>query len=237
MRMTFHLAALFTALTAATMHAQITDPNNLIAPPPPPIQFRGKHLIKPVTDLQWLWQYTTPAPDGNEGALLVDPHFRIMLADQLTAPQAFFREGNVPLADVARLYFGTLSGSVRSEGNRYIWLEGCVQHKCERQGLLWVDTAVQHPTVVFAATEWTTEGKPVEDSNATFNLWLFASRPLSPDHLPPSLVAAISSWNAVAPQHIQTALIIDPDGTPHKVDPSALGAIPGKTTTTAAPKK
>jgi len=237
MRPTLQLAVIALALTATAGHAQITDPNNLVAPPPPPIQFRGKHLITKTNDLQWLWQYTTPAPDGNEGALLVDPHFRMMLADELTAPQAFFREGKVRLPDVARLYFGTLSGSVRSEGNRYIWLGGCVQHQCERQGLLWFDTAVQHPTVVFAATEWTTEGKPSEDPDASFNLWLFASRPLDPEHIPQSLVAAISDWNAIAPQHVQTALVIDPDGTPHKVDPAALGATPSKSSPTTALKK
>jgi len=237
MKRTLQLAALAISLIAAPAYEQVSNPDNLIAPPPPPIQFHGKHLIKPVTDLQWLWQYTTPGPDGNEGALLTDAHFRTMLHDNLTAPQAFWRDGKLPLADVARLYFTTQSGTVHGIDNRYVTLGGCVASMCEDQGLLWIDTAPQHPTVIFAATEWTTEGKPVADPDASFNLWLFASRPLDPDHIPPSLVAAISDWNAIAPQHIQTALIIDPDGTPHKVDPTSLGATPSKSTTTPAPKK
>ena len=69
-----HLAALLTL--TAPVRAQITDPNNLIAPPPPPIQFRGRHLVK-FTDFQWLWQYTQPAPAGNEIGLLTDPHYRL----------------------------------------------------------------------------------------------------------------------------------------------------------------
>jgi len=236
MKLTLQLAAIHIILTlAATARAQVTNPDNLIAPPPPPIQFRGRHLVK-TTDFQWLWQYTTPAPDGNESALLADPHFRIMLRDNLTAPQSFWRDGKLPLSDVARLYFTTRSGTVHSIDNRYVTLGGCVASMCEDQGLLWIDTAPQHPTLVFAATEWTTLGKPVADPEADFNLWVFSSRPLDPDHIPQSLVSAIADWNAVAPQHIQTALIIDPDGTPHKVDPVSLGATPSKSAIQATSK-
>jgi hypothetical protein len=237
MRTTLQLAAVTITLMTAGAYAQVSNPDNLIAPPPTPIQFHGKHLIKPVTDFQWLWQYTAPGPDGNEGALLTDVHFRSMLRDNLTAPQAFWRDGKLPLSDVARLYFTTSNNSVHGIDNRYVTLGGCVASMCEDQGLLWIDTASQHPTVVFAATEWTTEGKPAADPNASFNLWLFASRPLDPDSIPPSLVAAIADWNAIAPQHIQTALLIDPDGTPHKVDPATLGATPSKNTPPPAPKK
>ena len=235
MRTPLQLAALLLTITA-TSRAQISNPDNLIAPPPPPIQFRGKHLVKPVADFQWLWQYTTPAPDGNEGALLTDAHFRSMLRDNLTAPQSFWRDGKLPLADVARLYFSMITGPVHGIDNRYVTFNSCVPHLCYDQGLIWVDTAPQHPTVVFAATEWTTQGKSYADPEADFNLWLFSSRPLDPGHIPQSLVAAIADWNAIAPQHIQIALIIDPDGTPHKVDPATLGATPS-TTTTPVPKK
>jgi len=235
MKHTLQLAAITTivGITAAT-HAQVTNPDNLIAPPPAPIRIHARP--NPSNDLQWLWQYTLPAPDGNESALIMDTHFRALLRDNLIAPQSFWRDGKLPLADVARLYFTTPSNTVHGEGNRYISFGGCVQHMCEDQGLIWVDTAPQHPTLVFAATEWTTQGKPVADPDADFNLWLFSGRALDPDHIPQSLVEAIADWNAIAPQHIQTALIIDPDGTPHKVDPASLGATPSKNTT-PAPKK
>jgi hypothetical protein len=86
---------------------------------------------------------------------------------------------------------------------------------------------------VFAATEWTTQGKPEIDPDAQYNLWIFSSRPLDREHPPATLVTAISnwnsSWNKARPQHIQTALIIDPDGTPHKINPATLGAIPAET--------
>jgi hypothetical protein len=227
MRAYFQLAAIFFLTAAATTRAQITDPNNLIAPPPPPIQFHGKHLIKPVTDFQWLWQYTQPQPIGNETALIADPHFPAFLQDNLKAPQSFYRDGALSLSDVASKYFATLTHEVRSQDNRYISFGGCIQTACTSHGLIWVDTAVQHPTVVFAATEWTTEGKPIDDPDAQFNLWLFTSRTFDVAHPPPALVTAIGNWNA---QHIATALVIDPDGTPHKINPAVLGA-------TAAPTK
>lgn len=221
------LASVCTLVSAsASVRAQITDPNNLIAPPPPPIQFRGKHLVRPNVDFQWMWQYTQPAPHGNEGALLSDPHFAPMLQESLKAPQSFFRDGALPLPDVAQQYFGVSFSSVRAEGNRYISLTGCVLHQCENQGLLWVDTSVQHPTVVFAATQWTTQGVPVDDPGATFNLWVFSSRALDVEHPPAALVDAIAQWNNTSPQHIHAALVVDPDGTPHQVNAAVLGATP-----------
>jgi hypothetical protein len=225
-----HLAALIALPSPAMAHAQITDPNNLIAPPPPPLQFRGKHLIRP-TDLQWLWQYTQPAPVGNESGLLSDPHFGPMLDDNLKGPQAFFRNGALPLPVVVQQYFSNTTGGVHTSGNRYISLAGCAQPECNTHGLLWIDTAVQRPTVVFAATEWTTEGKPVIDPDATFNLWLFSSRTLDPADLPPALLATLSTWNTK--QHIQTALLIDPNGTPHKLNPTLLRPTPATSATPA----
>ena len=227
MMRTLQLAVVSTLLASAvSVRAQITDPNNLIAPPPPPIQFRGKHLVKPVTDFQWMWQYTQPAPNGNEGALLADPKFVLMLKDNLKAPQSFFRDGALPLSDAAQQYFGVNFSKVRAEDNRFIAFTGCVPHQCENQGLLWVDTGVQRPTVVFAATQWTTQGAPVGDANAEFNLWIFSSRALDAEHPPVALVNAISQWHSAAPRHIHAALIIDPDGTPHQVNPAVLGATP-----------
>jgi hypothetical protein len=233
MRTTLHLAATLLLLGATTTRAQITNPDNLIARPPRnPVH----HPTRPTDDLQWLWQYTQPAPNGNEAGLLADPQFPSFLAENLLTPQSFFRNGKVPLANVAQLYFGMTFSPVRGIGNRYITFNSCVPHDCERHGLIWVDTAPPHPTVVFAATEWTTQGEPEIDPDAEYNLWLFSSRPLDPEHPPPTLIVAISNWNATQPQHIKTALVIDPDGTPHEVNPAALGATPATTATLAKTK-
>jgi len=224
MRKLLQLAALLFTITAAT-RAQVSDPNKLIAPPPPPISFHSRHVAIP--NFQWLWQYTQPAPDGNEAGLLVDPHFDSFLDDNLKAPQSFFRDGKVSLSAVAHSYFGMIFSPVRGIDNRYITFNSCVPHDCTRHGLIWVDTAPQHPTVVFAATEWTTQGKPETDPDAEYNLWVFSNRPLDPEHPPTALMSAIQQWNPQ--QHIKNALVIDPDGTPHQVNPATLGATPAPT--------
>jgi len=225
MRTALQLVATLLLTGATTMHAQITNPDNLIAPPP---RNPARAIPRPTGDLQWLWQYTQPAPNGNEAGLLKDPRFASLLADNLKAPQSFFRDGELPLAQVAQRYFGMIFSAVRGIDNRYITFNSCVPHDCTSHGLLWADTAPQHPTVVFAATEWTTQGKSVIDPDAEYYLWVFSSRPLNPDHLPATLVAAIAGWNGTQPQHIQRALVIDPDGTPHPVEPAKLGATPAQ---------
>jgi hypothetical protein len=226
MRHHLHLATLTLLLGATTTHAQITNPDTLIGKPPaPPTHAR----VSLTTDLQWLWQYTQPAPQGNEEGLLKDPRFTDLLKDNLKASQSFFRDGTLPLAEVAHRYFGMIFSSVRGIGNRYITFNSCVPHDCTSHGLLWVDTAPQHPTVVFAATEWTTQGKSVIDPDAEYYLWIFSSRPLDPEHPPATLVAAIADWNGTQPQHIKRALLIDPDGTLHTVVPATLGATPTET--------
>ena len=222
MRITIHLAAALLLTTiGATTRAQITNPNNLIAPPPPnPAQHQPIH---PTDNLQWLWQYTRPAPDGNEAGLLVDPRFKSMLHDNLKAPQAFFRNGKLPLADVAERYFGMIFSVVQGIDNRYITFNSCVPHDCTSHGLLWIDTAPQRPILVFVATQWTTEGKSDADPDADFNLWVFSNRPLDPEHPPSALVTAISKWDT-QPQHIKAAILVDPDGRPLKVNPTTFGA-------------
>ncbi|MGA8939880.1 MAG: hypothetical protein WB439_12025 [Acidobacteriaceae bacterium] len=226
MRITLQLAALL-LFTATTVRAQITNPDNLIAPPP---RNPAIHRPLPADNLQWLWQYTQPAPNGNEAGLLDDPRFKSMLHDNLKAPQSFFRNGALPLADVAEHYFGMIFSAVRGMDNRYITFNSCVPHDCTSQGLLWIDTAPAHPTIVFVATQWTTEGKSDADPDADFNLWVFSNRPLDPEHPPPTLVTAISKWDYMQPRHIKTALIVDPNGMPHKVDPRILGATPSTST-------
>jgi hypothetical protein len=223
MRHLLQLAAVTAALAATTAHAQIINPDKLVAPPPPNPARHYPHKSTSA-DVQWLWKYTQPAPNGNLGGLLADSRFPTLLHDQLRAPQSFFRDGHAPLDEAATRYLGT-QFSVTGTDNRYITATGCVPQNCVDQGMLFVDTLGTHPLVVFAATAWTTVGKPSEDPAADFNLWIFPGAALDPEHPPFALTQAISRWNSTAAQHIQTAILVDPDGTPHKVDPSTFGAM------------
>ena len=53
MRNLLQLAAIFTIATAASTHAQITNPDKLVARPPRNPALRAQ---PPAEDLQWLWQ-------------------------------------------------------------------------------------------------------------------------------------------------------------------------------------
>lgn len=222
MRILLQLAALTAALAATGARAQIINPDKLVAPAP---ANPAHHFDHKSADVQWLWKYTHPTPNGDLGGLLADPRFPALLHEQLRAPQSFFRDGHAPLEEAATRYLST-QFAVTGTDNRYITATGCVPHNCVDQGLLFVDTLGSHPLVVFAATAWTTVGKSSSDPAADFNLWIFPGVALDPEHPPFALTQAISRWNFTAAQHIQTAILVDPDGTPHRVDPSTFGALP-----------
>ena len=83
------------------------------------------------------------------------------------------------------------------------------------------------------------QGHPTTDPAAEYTLWVFPDEPLTtrsprarPTHPPAALIKAIARW-AAEPlpgsgivQNITHAILVDPDGTPHEVAPSALGVMP-----------
>jgi hypothetical protein len=197
--------------------AQISNPDNLVAPLPR----NPARRVAPwetAVDVQWMWHYAQPGED--EMALLRDERFVTLLRESFHAPQSFWRDGAVPLAEAAREHFGVTQSGVLTEGNRYISVSGCVAHSCPDQGLLWVDTLPKHELLIFAATDWTTQGKGMADPDADFNLWIFPSRRLDSGSLPEAFVRAALQWEHA--QHIHTAVLVDPDGTPHTLNPSTL---------------
>jgi hypothetical protein len=224
---TLHLAAILLLTGAAATHAQITNPDALIAPPPTPPAIH--HPTASTSNFQWLWQYVTPY-NGHPVALTRDPRFTTLLRENLTAPQSFWRDGSMPLYQVAHRYFDQAI-SLNSSDNRYITLTGDVPESPAEQGFLWVDTAPPHPTLVFIARDWTTFVHPINDTHAEFNLWLFPNRQLDPDHLPADLVAAVTIWSLATPQTIHAITLVDPSGIAHKLDPSTFAATTAPTTT------
>jgi hypothetical protein len=212
----FQLAVVAVALMSGAACAQISNPDNLVAPLP-------RNPARPVApvaavDVQWLWHYAQPGED--ELALLRDERFAALLRVSFQAPQSFWRDGAVPLAEAAREHFGVAQSGVVAEGNRYISVSGCVAHSCPDQGLLWVDTLPKHELLIFAATDWTTQGKGMADPDAEFNLWIFPSRRLDYGVLPEAFVRSALQWKHA--EHIHAAVLVDPDGTPHTLNPSTL---------------
>ncbi len=152
MRKLLQLAATLLLLTATTTRAQITNPDNLIAPPP---RNPAQHAIKPTDNLQWLWQYTRPAPIGEAASLRLDARFQSFLQDSFKQPQSMWGPPNAqePLATIIPLFL-TQYGAVTATNNRYITIDGCVPSFCTASGLLWIDLGRPHPLAVFAAVNW-----------------------------------------------------------------------------------
>ena len=204
--------------------------------------FAAPKPAKPAPEnVEWIWQYTPDATNkqGRENDLLQDDRFRPFLDQFLTAPQTFWGSpinGKYRSLPSTALDHLTVPGSVLADENRYIAISGCVVHFCPARGLLWIDLNGSHHLVVFAAIDWIKADKPTTDPAAEYTLWLFPNDPLTgAQHPPAALLKALARWSAqplpgsAIVQNITHAILVDPDGTPHQVAPSALGIAPPPT--------
>jgi hypothetical protein len=232
------LAAAF-LLTTTLAHAQTLP----AAPPQSQVQTRPGKKPRPLPEnVEWLWQYTPDATnkEGRENDLVQDLRFMPLLEQYLTAPQTFWGfpiNGRYRSLANTALDHLTVPGKVLADDQRYISISGCTVHFCPARGLLWVDLNGNHHLVVFAALDWIKEGRPTSDPKAEYTLWLFPNDPLTLTpgpglHPPAALTKDIARW-AAEPlpgsgivQNITHAIVVDPDGTPHEVAPSALGVQP-----------
>lgn len=222
--------ALLPALCGASLQlsAQISNPDNMVTGPPKPPPVRSRSHDKSLRNLQWMWQYTQPVPNGNAVMLRGDERFASLLAAAFQQPQAFWGK-NVPLSDAIPRFLDRY-GQVNARDNRYITVDGCVPSFCAAHGLLWVDLGTQDPLLVFAAVDWTTQAHTTDEAKADYNLWLFTNRQVSADALPLALTQAISAWDARLAMahrgvpHIAHALLVEPNGQPFPLTPTIAGA-------------
>ncbi len=196
-------------------------------------------------DVEWIWQYTPDDAnkEGRENDLVQDPRFMPLLDQYLTAPQSFWGtpvNGRYRSLANTALDHLTVPEKVLADDNRYVSISGCVVHFCPARGLLWIDLNGTHHLVVFAAIDWTKQAAPTSDPAAEYTLWLFPDAPRTvagpgpgaAQHAPAALIHAIARWTAEPlpgsgiVQKITRAILVDPDGTPHEVAPSALGIVP-----------
>ena len=230
MRNKAHQLAMSMVLCGASLSvcAQISNPDNMVSGPPKPPPVRSRAHDKSLGNLQWLWQYTQPVPNGNAVTLRNDERFPGLLAAAFKQPQAFWGK-NVPLSEAIPRFLERY-GQVNARDNRYITVDGCVPSFCAAHGMLWIDLGVQDPLLVFAAVDWTTEAHTTDEPTANYNLWLFTNRQVSADALPLALTQAISGWDARLAQanrgvpHIAHALLVEPNGQPFPLTPTLVGA-------------
>ena len=231
MRRTLQLAV-FTLLLTATLdvRAQITSPDTL-GPRTPPNPARGSRT-KPTDPLQWLWAFAKPEPIGRATDLRVDARFHELLSNSFDRPQTFWGPepgANQPLNAIIPLFLSRY-GTVTTQQNRYLSVDGCVPDFCAAHGLLWFDLGTQHPLVIFAAVNWSPESHTTDEAAANYNLWVYPNRELSADEIPLAFSESISHWDArlasahrLVP-HIEHATLVEPNGTPYQLTPALVGA-------------
>jgi hypothetical protein len=218
-------ATLALLIGAGTVHAQITNPDKLVAPPPRPPQISNG----PAEDnLQWLWTYTRD-PDVNRMLdLRDDVRFKEMVRRNFTAPQAFWG-ANPSLADAIPLFLARYA-HITTTDNRYITIDGCVRTFCPAHGLLWIDLGTQHPLIVFVGVNWSPTGHTVNEPASSYDMWVFSNHPLTPTTVPAPLAKSIAEWQKylrsrgrIVP-HVGHAILVDPMGRPTFILPELLGA-------------
>ena len=230
MRRTIQLAALTLLFTTATaIRAQIASSDVLVATPP---RNPARGPVRPTDTLQWLWAFAKPEPIGRASDLRFDARFHALLSDTFNHPQAMWgpEPARNPSLDAIIPLFLSRYGTVTTQGNRYLTIDGCVPDFCAAHGLLWIDLGAAHPLMIFAGVTWSAESHTTDEAAANYNLWLYPNRELSPDDLPIAFTESISHWDArlaaahrLVP-HIEQAVLIEPDGTPHDFKPALVGA-------------
>ena len=215
---------------AASACAQISNPDDLVAPAPKNPASHARPTSLP-DDLQWMWAFAKPGPTGRADDLRLDARFQLLLARDFKQPQAMWGTPKyaLPLATVIPM-FVMKHGEVTVGSNRYLTVDGCVPDFCAAHGMLWVDLGRPQPLLVFAGVDWTGENQPTDEVKADYDLWLFPNRELGADELPLALTEAISHWDARLASahrtvpHIAHAVIVEPDGKPFALDPQLAGA-------------
>lgn len=231
MRRTLQLAAFTLLLTAASgVRAQINSPDTM--GPKTPRNPARDPITKPTDPLQWLWAFAKPEPIGRATDLRMDARFHALLGDDFHRPQSIWGPEpgeNQPL-DAVIPFFLSRYGTVTTQQNRYLTVDGCVPDFCAAHGMLWFDLGTPHPLVIFAAVNWSPESHTTDEAAANYNLWIYPNRDLSADDLPFTFSESISRWDArlaaahrLVP-HIEHATLVEPNGTSYALAPSIVGA-------------
>jgi hypothetical protein len=143
-------------------------------------------------DLSWARSFAAPAQaDGDHKW---DSHFQALMRSSFPQHQHFWVERGraLPVPALVQTFLG-VPGGARLDEDRYLTLAGCVPHSCSSSGLVWMDTRGEgKPLVIFAALSevMTPEGQ----QHGEQHLWLFASRQLDWQHMPPPLTQSLGRW-------------------------------------------
>lgn len=133
-------------------------------------------------------QSFTQSQQGRVNALNGDHRFATLLKDSFHQHQWFWYEHSrlIPIVDLIQTFIG-VPGWVILDDNRYVTTNGCVPHACNESGMVWIDTASEPATLIFAAAVRVSGGPET-------HLWLFASKHLNTGQMPPAFLSSLKRW-------------------------------------------
>ena len=151
---------------------------------------------------------------GRENALNGDPRFLPLLKSFFPQHQWFWfdRYKFTPVANLVNTFIG-VPGNAILDDDRYVTADGCVPHDCNDRGMLWIDTGTQPATLIFVATGMVASVQGGEQTR----LWLFASKHMDFQNLPPAFLSSLERWHIdnVAngyKEDILLATLVQPNG-------------------------
>ncbi len=179
-------------------------------------------------DAAWAMTYATdcgaamkhPCPlssTGYENEFNGDPRLPALLKRSLPQSESWWVNGyggSAPVSSIVQEFIGVPQGLLLDD-DRYVTASGCVPHDCVTNGMLWIDTGTQPATVVFVASVSIQSFK----GDAGNHLWLYASKTLNFEVLPPDLLAGIARWHnsiinskPLFSQSVTVATLVQPNG-------------------------
>ena len=143
-------------------------------------------------DLAWVRAFASP--EEKDADHKWDPRFRALMHSSFAQRQSFWRDhGTFPtVPELVMDFLGTPEG-VSIDQDRFVSMDGCVPHACSARGLVWIDTrASGKPLVIFVAPQdvSTTD----VETRAFQHLWLYSSRRLNWQHMPPDFKTSLARW-------------------------------------------
>ena len=112
------------------MRAQISSPDTL--GPKTPRNPARDPITKRTDPLQWLWAFAKPEPIGRASDLRLDARFHSLLTDNFHRAQTMWGPEpgeNQPLDTIIPLFLSRY-GTVTTQQNRYLTIDGCVPDFC-----------------------------------------------------------------------------------------------------------
>ena len=183
-------------------------------------------------NVEWIWQYT-PDDTTRTAARTISPPISALFRSSSSSSLRRRPSGGSPstaaTARSPRPRSTTSPSPTRSsqDDSRYVSISGCVVHFCPARGLLWIDLNGAHHLVVFAAIDWSKQGRPTSDPAAEYTLWVFPDEPLSAQPTP----------RAIRPPHSQKPSAAGPPSRSPARASSRTSPTPSSSTPTARPTK